>query len=519
MMNTILLNICKKALPKRLKSNRGGSLFMALMITFVVAILSAAIIALMGTTLRISYEQQRASDAFNLAESGVDCAVRYLRSLSTPPGGTNSFDPFGGIMSLGDGTFQVTITPDSNNTGVYLKKYYIVSTGVARGITQKIEVTVRQASFGRFAYFTDSEVSAFTGDAIYFKAGEIVDGPCHSNSTGNSPLQINYNGSTAPIFLDTLTTSSPNINFTPRAPWKEAIWKQIFKDGSKGYKTGVDRIELPVTSYVQKNAAAGSSTIFPTSTGVYLPANGGIYIVGDSNIAFSVDSAGHQVVTVKQQSGTWITTTTTTAITINTDTGQTDVSKNGGSITHYSGLPNGVIYDTGDVDSVSGTIADNVLGINSHRSAVTVATDVSKGGDIRITGNLLYKTRPDKNKPVDADCNRKAGVLGLVASDIVIDDAAPQNLEIDAVLMAGAGNKNNGSFYADDYNRRSTGNLTILGGIIQKSRGPVGTFDAGSGRTTSGYNKLYHYDPRLIDNPPPFYPTTGTFERLSWRKL
>ena len=63
------------------------------------------------------------------------------------------------------------------------------------------------------------------------------------------------------------------------------------------------------------------------------------------------------------------------------------------------------------------------------------------------------------------------------------------------------------------------GTLKVLGGIIQNARGPVGTFNSSTGEMITGYSKNYTYDPRLASNPPPYYPTTGQYERLSWRTL
>lgn len=84
----------------------------------------------------------------------------------------------------------------------------------------------------------------------------------------------------------------------------------------------------------------------------------------------------------------------------------------------------------------------------------------------------------------------------------------------------GGRNTTSGSFYVANYNtKKPTGTLRVLGGIIQKARGPVGHFDPNTGKTLTGYAKNYSYDPRLASNPPPFYPTTGTYERLSWRVL
>lgn len=119
-----------------------------------------------------------------------------------------------------------------------------------------------------------------------------------------------------------------------------------------------------------------------------------------------------------------------------------------------------------------------------------------------------------------ADCNLLAGTMGLVARDVIIDDNAPTDLTIDAVVLAGGRNTTSGSFYVNNYSsKQPTGTLHLLGGLIQKKRGPVGTFSSSTGQINSGYAKDYRYDPRLADDPPPFYPTTGTFERLSWRRL
>ena len=53
--------------------------------------------------------------------------------------------------------------------------------------------------------------------------------------------------------------------------------------------------------------------------------------------------------------------------------------------------------------------------------------------------------------------------------------------------------------------------------IIQKARGPVGTISGGT--ISTGYAKDYYYDPRLADNPPPYFPTTGSYDLISWKKL
>jgi hypothetical protein len=92
----------------------------------------------------------------------------------------------------------------------------------------------------------------------------------------------------------------------------------------------------------------------------------------------------------------------------------------------------------------------------------------------------------------------------------MISSGAPTNLRIDASIMA----LNTSFMLTNWWVGPAKGTLTVFGGIIQKERGPVGTF---SGTTkVSGYSKNYQYDTRLLNSPPPFVPTTGDYITLSW---
>jgi hypothetical protein len=491
-------------------------LVLTLMIVMVLTILAAGVLTLTANSLHLGRLRIAQVEAFNIAESGAEMAALWLRQQSTPPSQLEPFDPLGGPQTLGNGSYRVIIYPSPENATSYLKTYKIVSTGTVGRISKKVEVVVRQATFGRFAYFTDSEVSSISGGAIWWKAGEICDGPAHSNNTNGSNFQINYSGSTAPIFLDMLTASGTTINYSPSRPRDEETFKRIFLNGSKGFKLGVPRIEMPPSTDVQRNAAWGASSGFPSQNGVYLRAdnNGGIYIRGDCTIQLNAPSSTIQEVVIKQGSNT-------TTIRVDLATRTSTMTKPDGS-TVTAGLPNGVIYCTGNITSLKGTVANNHVAFGEivTRSAWTIATDVNNGKDITITDNLVYLTKPDKTKPSDDPVNLAAGTLGLVGRNIVISSSAPANLEIDAVCLAGGQNTSSGSFYVSNYNTKTpVGTLTVIGGIIQKSRGPVGTFNSSTGQTITGYAKNYKYDPRLAADPPPFYPTTGTYDRISWRVL
>lgn len=120
---------------------------------------------------------------------------------------------------------------------------------------------------------------------------------------------------------------------------------------------------------------------------------------------------------------------------------------------------------------------------------------IGTSGNMNITGNVLYS-------------DRSTDVLGLVSGAHVVvktDANRRQDLEIDAAIMA-----LNTSFYVDNYQSGvSRGTLHIFGGLIQKNRGAVGTFNGSTGTISTGYSKDYVYDTKLVNYPPLNFPTTG----------
>jgi len=151
---------------------------------------------------------------------------------------------------------------------------------------------------------------------------------------------------------------------------------------------------------------------------------------------------------------------------------------------------NGALFVNNGTLNISGTLNGRLTAGSSR--------------DINIPNNIIYANNPRIN-PASTD------TLGLISEeDIMISSNAPSNLEIDASIMA-----LNTSFMLEDWwVGPAKGTLTIFGGIIQKQRGPVGTF---SGLIkVSGYSKNYNYDQRLLNSPPPFIPTTGDYITLSW---
>ncbi len=155
---------------------------------------------------------------------------------------------------------------------------------------------------------------------------------------------------------------------------------------------------------------------------------------------------------------------------------------------------NGAVFVNGGHATVSGTL-NGQLTIGSSENVI-------------INNNLVYADDPRSNPNSD-------DVLGLVAEDnVVVAAAAPYNTTIQASVMG-----LNASFTVENWwIGPPKGTLSVYGGIIQVSRGPVGTFNSRTGARVSGYSKSYRYDTRFRQLAPPFYPTTSEYEEQLWKE-
>jgi hypothetical protein len=218
--------------------------------------------------------------------------------------------------------------------------------------------------------------------------------------------------------------------------------RAVFKNG---YETGVAKIEFP-TDLSELIAAAGSGGR------AYL---GNIWV--DLYGGTSSNNDGYAL--VRNSSGGTIIDS---------------ISLNGGGF-------NGVILGSSQV-TVKGTVDGQI--------------SIASLNDVRIDNDVVY---------ADRDVSTSDDLLGLIAEDDVIvnDNLANQtNCVIDGSIFT-----RTGSFTAENYNSGSPrGTLNVLGSIVQKERGAVGTFAGNTLKT--GYSKRYRYDLRLSDPNfrPPYYP-------------
>ncbi len=182
----------------------------------------------------------------------------------------------------------------------------------------------------------------------------------------------------------------------------------------------------------------------------------------------------------------------------------------------------GVIFVDGDV-AVSGVL----------RGRVTLAAT----GDIIIADDVTYATNPGlgtcddilglfsgndiviPNTPINAPWRR--GNSGSGANDYFTYDDTDYE-EIHAFVLA------LNQFWVEDYDKGSDqheacdgtawgrGCLYLTGGIVQRTRGAVGTITSNTPRRGTGYVKRYAYDECGVAAPPPYFPTTGRFARSQY---
>lgn len=437
--------------------------------------------------------------ALHVAEAGIVEAIYRIEQFS-------NYNSFSGSISAAYppgsgtyGTYNVTITSDPGNAQDTFQIYRVVSQSTLNtnpSYSRTIETIIESTSFCRYAYFTHVETLRGYGTAIWFKMGESLDGPAHSNDT----ISINWNNysSNPPIFLDKVTTAE-SFYFNPSTP-SGSQWKEIYKSGTSGFETNVGLVNFPPLTDFQRTTCLGGMTA-PTSDGIYIPNNGssvtgGLYIKGDvKQMKGKTDVSGNQQLEITRRVGYYDRVYTVTMDKGNNRTVYTDYS---GNSTYYSGNMDGIVYVNGNIQDFRGTFTDRM----------TVFTPSANTTEIK--DHVQYSQDPKTNPDFD-------GALGIVSGDVIIDQNAPSNLKIQAAMLT-ANTTGNGSFYYESYNNNPAKyDLKVLGSLSQENRGPVGTFNSSTGQLVTGYNKDYHYDTRLAYRPPPFFPCTGKYRVAFWK--
>lgn len=123
--------------------------------------------------------------------------------------------------------------------------------------------------------------------------------------------------------------------------------------------------------------------------------------------------------------------------------------------------------------------------------------------DITIQGHVLMDRDPET-------CGDSTDKLGLITKDdIWVGTSAPNNLRLQAALLATGQKTGGGRFGVIDYantTRGSRGVRYLFGSQATATTAAAGTFNSSTGVQTAGYRSSISYDARFLENPPPYYP-------------
>ncbi len=281
------------------------------------------------------------------------------------------------------------------------------------------------------------------------------------------------------------------------------------------------------TDFIASNMRNPAQTLWPVggaSNGVYMPystlpvgscsvapcmTGGGIYVKGSAAVTMSAVTVNISGTNHSQQVFTIVNNGNTTTVTIDLTSSKTTFAQQGGSTVTINGVPSNLnnsppteatmLYVDGAITSLAGTGSASV----QDHSAVTITAN----GDITITGNITYGT-----KPVTTTQNQIPGtppdtlipgsdlgqVLGIFTANGNINLHVPssgQNLEIDASIAAISATGTGGLINTGN----SINTLNIVGGRIQSDIYNIGS-------TT----RNVYFDRRFASNnfAPPWFPST-----------
>ncbi|MBM3285846.1 MAG: DUF4900 domain-containing protein [Candidatus Eisenbacteria bacterium] len=440
----------RPAIGRALGSRGGYALAVVVIIMFALGVIAASFIALAGYETRASHTDLAKQRAFWLAEAGKERALRWMASLTRPP--ETDVRIYTAAAGPDGGSYTVDCLVDS--AGIYqVEKWFVLDcVGRSEGVERRIRQRIRMTSFAQYAYFTDDERTP-GGQYIWFISADQIHGLVHSNGT--------FRIAGSPRFFDEVTSAANRMigyqNYSVYDPsgWPVGGNAPVFDES---FRLNVPSIPLPTqTLDLKAEAQSGGLFLAPAST------------IELGKLADGTVTPGWlRYRNTPPPNGPW------TGVRI-------------------SSLGKKVVYVNNPLE-VSGRLDGEVT--------IGCLRDITIVDDITYWGSSAAGTPPP-------GCD---DLLGLVAERNIIFDnsSATVDLKINAVLMA-----LNTSITAEDYGTRPPcGNLTIWGGLIQKYRGPVGTFRNGVLQT--GYAKDYHYDTRVTARTPPAFPLTGVYQEASW---
>lgn len=455
------------------KRKQNGSIMMLVLVFGAIFIfIFSGLVGFISTQYRQSRQKVAFNESLNIAEVGANYSRWHLAHAPTDynfSGTYNYTDPEGGII----GHYSLEVTPPVEcSTMVTIK---------ATGWTEEYPSMKRIISI-RFGRPSLAQYAFLTNTDVWFGADEELRGPFHSNGG----IRMDGVQNALSTSAKETYTCQPTHGCSP-AQTKPGIWG-TGNGGSQGLW------QFPVPS-VDFNAITLDLAQLKTKA-----QNGGYYFGSSGAFGYHVQFKNDGTFDLYK------------------------VTKLKDNVTGYDTEGNKII-ESNDIDkesflenyplSVGVCNAQNLIfledgkvwvdGTAKEKATVVAARfpdNPSTNASIIINGNL---TRADP----------KATLLALIAQkNILVPYYSPNVLEIQAVMMA-----QKGAVQRYYYSGNTKNKILVRGSIITNK---VWTWSwvNGSGQVTSGYkNTESYYEPALIYNPPPYFPSSGEQQFISWEEI
>ncbi len=451
------------------RPNRGSILlyvmvFGALSFTLIVLAVSGYAISENAAS---RYDKNR-EEAFQIAEAGIAYYRWHLAHVKDDyTDGTNKSGPYIHVYSNKDGIaighYSLTITPPTATSTIVT----IQSTGwldLQPNSRRTIKVKLGFPSLTDFSFLTNS--------AVWIGANEQTHGKFHSNGG------IRYDGTADAPITSAMATYTCQAIFGNGCnnTTKPGIWGS---GGPQNYWS----FPMPAEDFTAITADLAKIKQDAQDDGIYLSSSG----VYGWRLTFTSSSqvVARKVTKVNCYRGQDLNESKYTNKCIDAATY--------GSPTTYNMPANGAIF-VEDTVWVDGTV----------RGRAVVATPSGKSAV--INGNIYYYAKDGSN------------VLGIIASqDVLVPYNSPDNLEVDAALLAQNGAAKRYNYQAGSNDRRNS--ILIYGALITYGTWTWSWVNNG-GQVVSGYvNTNSTYDANLTYSPPPGFPVGSEYNQISWEEV
>lgn len=177
----------------------------------------------------------------------------------------------------------------------------------------------------------------------------------------------------------------------------------------------------------------------------------------------------------------------------------------------YEQITRESLYGVYDLDDIPLIFAEDMLWVegtvNGRVTVVAARFPIqSNSMDIWIPNSIRYSAYDGSS------------TLGLIAQhDIYFGRNIPENFTVDAVLMAQTGKVIRHGYFSScgSSSHNVKDSLTINGSLISYEKS---YWNFGDPAVSGFVSRVVNYDSNNLFNPPPYFPTTGDYEFISWKE-